>query len=129
VRADRRAWAGLWVLLAAGGCSTGDDSKCEVTCQCEDAVQYRGAGYCDRDAYRCASGQAECEALCEDNGGLDMVCTAVERQPIGHAGPELVCPGEDPVGRDCEPLAHCGVAPGGGLPWAVLPALRRRRRR
>lgn len=134
-----RALIGLAAVVGVvfGACATGDDSKCEVICNCEDRIQYVGAGYCDRETFRCASGVEECASLCEDNGGLKEICSLVEDQPVGHVGPEAVCPGVDPLGRDCEPLASgCGVTGEGGPAPALgvlvllgLGLLRRRRAR
>ncbi len=114
-----------------GACKTGDDDKCEVVCQCEDGVQYRGAGFCNRENLRCASGVDECLTLCDANGGLADLCSYIEGQPVGHAAPDIACPGVDPEGSDCDPRPNCSVAPRGvGEPWwlgfvLLFAALRR----
>lgn len=141
-RAERRALAvllGLGLTAGAwlGACSDVDDGICEVTCQCNNGTQYRDAGFCDRETLVCVSGQAECEALCEDEGGLEALCSRVEGQPLAHSAPEIACPGEEPEGRDCDPeLDGCAIGgprSGGELLALLLPLSlwtgRRRRRR
>ncbi len=122
---------GLWL----GACSTGNDSVCEVACHCNDQTQYRGAGFCDRETLTCVSGQAECEALCEENGGLEQLCSKIKGQPVGHTAPSLICPGDDPVDRNCDPeLDGCAINRRAGpvdllgLLALALPLWRRRRR-
>lgn len=123
---------GVWL----GACSTGDDNVCEVACHCDDQTQYRGAGFCDRETLTCVSGLEECAALCEENGGLEQLCSKIKGQPVGHTAPSLICPGDDPVDRNCDPdLNGCAIDRGasplellGALAFAlVLPLWRRRR--
>lgn len=120
-------------MLSPLACQTADDEKCEVACHCRNDAQYREAGYCDREVMRCASGEEVCEELCADDGGVDQLCSSAGSQPWGHVAPELVCPGADPVGEDCGPIADCrvdGRGSAGGLGLAligVLAAWRRRR--
>ncbi|TPV94705.1 MAG: hypothetical protein B7733_13730 [Myxococcales bacterium FL481] len=115
----RRTIGGLFALAIGGlvGCSEADDDRCQVACHCHNDVQYRDAGYCDRELLYCVSGQEVCEQLCASDGGLEQMCTPAENQPVGHIAPSLVCPGIDPVTEPCGAVADCRVHRGGRLGW------------